>query len=97
MSWRAKTARPAAGVCRTSNSVDVGRPAGRSFDTSVGGVEERDDGREVVDAVWMDAGADGGLSLIFIFVNTARKPAYRSNSTGILKIVYYVVAVCEQI
>jgi hypothetical protein len=36
-------------------------------------VEERDDdGREVLGVVWMDAAADGRLSLVSISVNIAR-------------------------
>jgi hypothetical protein len=59
MSQVAKTARPAVGVWRISKKGDVGAPAGRSLvNGDAGGAEEDEDGREVVEAVWMEGQAE---------------------------------------
>ena len=62
ISWVAKTARPAVGVCRTWKREDIGAPAGRSFGVSVGWIEEADEGRERLKTESLATGIDESLS-----------------------------------
>jgi hypothetical protein len=68
MGWVAKTARPAVGVWRTSNIGDTGAPVGKAFGDSEAGTEEIDDGREILDAVLIEAGAKESSAAVSIVV-----------------------------
>jgi hypothetical protein len=82
MSWVAKTARPAVGVCRTWNRGDVGAPAGKSFDVSVAYTEEADEGRETLKTESLAIGIDESLSVASIVAISTRLVAHTSELAG---------------